>query len=352
MNNIENTIFVTMASCEEYFLEQTIKSAILMANKPDRIFFGVFNNILTKEHSLLDNDFFTNNSNIFYAEIVTPSPMGTGFGRMNASLLSTRQHDYVLQIDAHTVFTKDWDLKLIENFEKIVEDTKTDRLVLTAIPRGNLYYDTKDRDTMFSTDTALSPDGNNKIDPYNNDYHELTEYYNTKPEIRFDGWQGKHFSEYNVGLPITYGTHIFEAEEYEEVNCIHASLVFFKYSTTREVMHDPSDFFNGDQINQGLRLLSRGYKIFAIKHPLLLTLNKYHKQTLPNDKTDDFIDPEWNWRLNKHISQSGSDYQRRIHTDSEKIYQEIFSGEYLGYWGAPDKESLMLAKAKIGFVEK
>jgi hypothetical protein len=352
MNNLENTIFVTMASCEEYFLEQTVKSAMAMANKPERIFFGIFNNILKKEHSLLENDFFKNESNIFYAELFTPSPMGTGFGRMNASLLSTRNHDYVLQIDAHTVFTKDWDLKLIENFENISNFAKTDKVVLTAIPRGNLYYSTKDRDTMFSTDSILSQNGSDKIDPYNNNYHELTEYHNTKPEIRFDGWQGTNFAEGNVGLPITYGTPIFEEDEYAEVNCIHASIVFFKYSTIREVMHDPSDFFNGDQINHGLRLLSRGYKIFAIKHPLLLTLNKYHIETLPSDRSSDFVDPEWNWRLGRPISQSGADYQNNMHKNSEKIYKEIFSGEYLGYWGAPDKESLMAAKAKIGFVEK
>lgn len=348
---MNNTIFVTLAACEEYFIEQTIKSAISMSKYPERIFFGVFNNILKRDHSLLDNDFIINNPNIFYAEIVTPSPMGTGFGRMNASLLSTKEHDYVLQVDSHTVFTKDWDEKMIENFKKISIVENKDKIVLTGIPRGNLYYDINDRDTMFSTEDIFLANNILTIDPYNNNYDDLINYHNTKPEIRLDGWQGEHFSESNVGRPITYGTAPFEEDEYVEVNCISAALVFFKYSLIREIMHDPSDFFHGDQINYGLRLLSRGYSIFAIKHPIFLTLNKYDKHTLPSDKSTNFIDSEWNWRLIPESSYSGTMYRNRVQYDSEKIYKSIFSGEYLGYWGAPSLDSLKKAKEKIGLTE-
>ena len=115
---IKDSIFIPIAACEERFIEQTVKSALSNAENPDNIYFGIFNNILKKEHSLLDSDFLLNNDQIFYVELITPAPMGTGFGRMNASLLQFKEFDYMFQIDAHTFFSKKWDTQLINIFNK------------------------------------------------------------------------------------------------------------------------------------------------------------------------------------------------------------------------------------------
>jgi hypothetical protein len=358
INTIDNksTIFVTIAACQEYFIEHTIKSAMSLSAYPDRLYFGVFNNILEKEKSLLDNKFFTNSPNIFYAEIVTPVPMGTGFGRMNASLLSTKNHDYVLQIDSHTVFTKGWDLKLIENFTNITKSINSDKVVLTGIPRGNLYYDIKDRDSLMSDDDVFISSNIKKIDIYANNYNEFSElpepYHNTKPQITFDGWQGKYFQKDMVGFPVTYGVPKFGEGEYCEVNCIHASIVFYKYIMLRDIMHDPGDHFHGDQVNYALRILSRGYRIFAIKKPLMLSLDKFFNYDIANSNDGNPIDPEWNWRSSSSTNESGKKYIQRMLENSSTNYSDIFSGEYLGYWGAPDTESLRHAKEKMGFLKK
>jgi len=339
----EETIFVTIASCNEYLIEHTIKSAMSQASNKERVFFGVFNNILEKEKSLLDNEFFTNNSKIFYAEIFTPAPMGTGFGRMNASLLSTQEHDYVLQIDSHTIFTKDWDVKLIENFNNVKEIANTDRVILSAVPRGNLYYDISDRDSLMSPDQEFKEKNIDKIDMYTNNYHEFDNYKNSKPELIYHGWQGENFDQVNVGRPITYGASKFGEEKYPETNCIHASVVFFKYSVIREVLHDPADHFNGDQINQSLRLLSRGYRIFSMQDPLFLSLDK-SKENKP-------LDPEWNWKIFKSSNPISWAYLSHSNERSDVNYQKIFNGEFFGYWGAPDEKSLSEAKKIMGFKE-
>ena len=346
-----STIFVPIAACNEYLIELTIKSALSMSSNPERIFFGVFNNILQKEKSLWDNPFFTDNAQIFYTEILTPAPMGTGFGRMNASLLANQDYDYVLQIDSHTVFTKDWDLKLIENFNKVKEIAQTDKIILSAIPRGNLYYKIENRDVLLSHEEAFVDWGNPEIDPYTNNYHEMVEYKLSKPEIRYDGIQGNHFEELNVSVPITYGSPIFGEEDYPEINCIHASIVFFQYSVIREVLHDPADTFNGDQINQGLRLLSRGYRIFSMKDPLLLTLGKTLPHLEPNASSPILFDPEWNWRAEHGYKGYGLKYLAHSGKKSKINYEKMFSGEYVGYWGAPDEQSLLKAKKIMGFKE-
>lgn len=346
-----STIFVPIAACNEYLIEITIKSALAMSSNPERIFFGVFNNILEKEKSLWDQPFFTDNPQILYTEILTPAPMGTGFGRMNASLLATQDHDYVLQIDSHTVFTKDWDLKLIENFNKVKQIAQTDRIILSAIPRGNMYYNVENRDVLFSYEDIFTNWGNPEIDPYTNNYHEMTEYKLSKPELRYDGMQGNNFAPANVGLPITYGAPDFGKDEYPEINCIHASIVFFRYSVIREVLHDPEDTFNGDQINQSLRLLSRGYRIFSMKEPLLLNLGKTIPNLEPNNTKIVLFDPEWNWRSLDHLKYSGLKYFDHSYKKSQINYKKIFSGEYVGYWGAPDEASLSEAKKIMGFKE-
>jgi hypothetical protein len=351
MSDQPETIFVTIAACNEYLIEHTIKSAIALSDNPQRVFFGVFNNILTKEKSLLENDFICNNPRIFYAEIITPTPMGTGFGRMNASLLTTKDHDFVLQIDSHTIFTKGWDSKLIENFKKVVEIAQTDKIILSAIPRGNLYYDINNRDVLLSNDGPFEHMEDKRVNLYENEYHKIIDYKLTKPELRYDGWQGKFFEPLNVGTPITYGAISFGEEDYPEINCIHASLVFFKHSVVKDIIHDPFDEFNGDQINHTLRILSRGYRIFSMKEPLLLSLNKVEADIQVNGGPSVYLDPEWNWKSPYVRIESGREYANHLEQKALEHRKKIFNGDYLGYWGAPDKESLDRAKQIMNFKE-
>ena len=46
---IEDSIFIPIAACEERHIELTIKSALTNAKNPEKIFFGVFNNIINKD---------------------------------------------------------------------------------------------------------------------------------------------------------------------------------------------------------------------------------------------------------------------------------------------------------------
>jgi hypothetical protein len=120
----------------------------------------------------------------------------------------------------------------------------------------------------------------------------------------------------------------------------------------RDIMHDPEDHFHGDQVNYGMRILSRGYRIFAIKKPLMLTLNKYNKHKVENSDEGALIDPEWNWRSQRKILEPGRRYLYKMQKLSDTNYKSIFNGDYVGYWGAPDIDSLEYAKEKMGFLKK
>lgn len=343
---MKNTIFIPIAACEEKFIEQTVKSALFNAYNPKNIYFGIFNNILDKKHSLLDNDFIVNNSQIFYTELVSGCPMGTGFGRMNASLLQFKNFEYMFQIDAHTIFSKNWDVLIIEYFNKIKdqENLDADKMVLSCVPPivwkevdGNIYARGANSEEFI------------QIDPYRMDDYlgESLEMGTVVPKFYYDGFQGTTQISENLGFPIAYGNgHI--KNDYQEIDAIHASFVFSKSNINREVLLDPQDPFHGDQSNYAVRLISRNYRIFCPKFPVIGTLNKFENNPLD-------IKKNYNWRSwrknNKNgLSRDASSLYFSFKNDKSNVFfSDMISGRYFGYWGSPSIEALKKAKMKIDY---
>ena len=341
---IKDSIFIPIAACEERFIEQTVKSALANAEDPEKIYFGIFNNILKKEHSLLDNEFLLTDHRIFYVELITPAPMGTGFGRMNASLLQFKDFDYMFQIDAHTFFSKNWDTQLINVFNKIKdqENIDEDKLVLSA-SSGFMwtYYDENPEKVYAVVDYKKEIF---EIDPLNleKNAQDLVNTGMTSLKFVYDGKQNEVFTKNDLGFPVVYGDHYLTEEEYKESGCIHATFMFSKAKLTREVMHDPEDHFHGDQTNYSIRLLSRGYRIFSPKYPTIAVLNKgfvEKKSTIKKNR---------DWRTYK-ANQVGSNYLDKKITNSKTNFDQIMSGEYFGYWGTTNNDSLNKVKQQINY---
>lgn len=336
---IEDSIFIPIAACEERFIEQTVRSALENAENPDNIYFGIFNNILNKEHSLLDNDFLTNHKQIFYVEVITPAPMGTGFARMNASLLQFKNFDYMFQIDAHTFFSKKWDTQLINIFKRIKyqENIDENKLVLSA-SSGFMwsYYDENPEKVYAIVEHRKKIF---EIDPLNleKNAQDFVDRGMTNVKFVYDGKQSVIFTEADVGFPIVYGDEYLK-EEYKESGCVHATFMFSKAKLTRDVMHDPEDLFHGDQTNYSIRLLSRGYRIFSPKYPTLALLNK----GFVNE------DKDHNWRTYESKN-TGSEYLDTKIMNSRINFNQIISGKYFGYWGTTDNDSLNKVKEQINY---
>lgn len=329
MSDQEKTIFITIAACKEYYLMQTIMSALAAAKNPGRIYFGIFNTILDKKYSLLGNEILQS-PNIFYTEFYSPTPMGTGFSRMNAALLFDRKHDYVLQIDAHMIFDKDWDEILINNYN-IAKKYTDNPFVLTNMMHS-FEYKVEDRDQLYIW--------KNEWVPFDNVYDYDSKIENTTthmPSIRTNGIGGNGiFHPWMVGTAWVDGGDWndkrieIDGVTFHEGNCVFAALMFYSFEHLMDILHYPKDTFYGDQINFSLRLLSRGFKIFHFYKPVCLVLGK------PKPESD----PDYHWQANS----TRSEYCRYLDGISETHHDEIFSGKYLGYWGAPNKESLEFAK--------
>jgi hypothetical protein len=341
---IENSIFVPIAACEERFIEQTVRSALLKAKHPEKIYFGIFNNIIDKNKSLLSNDFIVNNSQIFYTEIATPCPMGTGFARMNASLLQFKEFEYMFQTDAHTLFTENWDEQLIHYFNKIKNENNIDenKIILSASSPISWFSFENNPYRIMMNRPGL---GLVEVDPYDleKDFSSEIKEGAVSITIKYDGFQDKTLFENNIGFPITYGNNKIDSElEYEETNCVHASFMFSKANLVRDILHDPEDTFDGDQTNYGIRLLSRGYRIFSPKYPVISCLNKQDEQGV--------FDKEFNWRYKVYTyDKNAGNYITYKKNKCEYFFEKMINGEYYGYWGTPDKQSLEFAKKKIDY---
>jgi hypothetical protein len=350
---IKDSIFVQIAACEERFIELTIKSAISNAKNPDNLYFGVFNNIINKEHSLLNNDFITKNPKIFYTEIITPVPMGVGFGRMNASLLHFDFFDYSFQIDAHMLFTKNWDEQLINSFNKIKDENNIDEHKLVLSATSSLYWSlikdelSENSSIKLAVIDELTASPIIIDDPLNLEkiFDSKIKWGNSKNKFVYDGKQNNVEIKDSVGFPVVYGGNqvLSYGSDYIETNGVHATFMFSKSSLSRHILHDPEDMFHGDQTNYSIRLLSRGYRIFSPAYPVLASLNKF----LIVDGKIVTVDEEYNWR--KYKSKKINNYSEYKSWLSFVLWNRLISGDYHGYWGTPNKQTLEKVKKDIGY---
>lgn len=129
------SIYIAIPSMADTETSKTIENAILSAEYPERVFVGVsFKDLnkkeykkvlgLTKKYKNISAEFIKLKRNDI-------SQYGTGDGRYRSHRLYSGQ-DYMLQIDSHTLFEKNWDSYLINLFNECKNTTNLKKFVLTS----------------------------------------------------------------------------------------------------------------------------------------------------------------------------------------------------------------------------
>lgn len=316
------TIFISIASCKEEFLVQTIKSAMYNADSPDLLYFGISNMVIDDWDFVSDPIF--DQSNIKCLEIKFNEALGTGFGRMNASLMADRDHDYLLQVDAQNIFEKGWDTELKNYYNDLLK--VCDKPIISTSPQRWIEGPNKEVCLHEEDGPVVNPYDFKTIQTFSSLEIKIAEKGSIDNDGTFDNFarvEGSH--------------HDWEkGETFFEHGLIHASFMFTGFDFTRNVMHDPSNPWDGDQINLSFRAGTRGYRMFTIKNCLVWSKDKFSRNGKIIAKDD--------WRT----TQRGpvSLYNEK---GSREFQRKIFSGKYLGYWGAPTKESIDEYYKRIGF---
>ncbi len=324
-------IFIYIASCKEPYLPQTIKSALANADHPGRLYFSVFNTVLSEEDYIVDEEILgMPPGKLFLVQAKSPEILGIGMSRMIASLLQNVEADYAYQIDAHMIFDRGWDTQLIDNLKKV--EQFSDKAVITCLP-----VPWSEANSKYQTPLLY---GKYEIDPYNFDSRdeelvsrvgfELTNYIPGVVNLPEKNWRPEILVAPDRGW-----SDLDPSAEYIEVNGVHASNMFLRFSAVREILHDPQNMFEGDQLNYTLRLLSRGYKLYAFKKPVIVSQDKF-------DFEGELLNKKYDWRYSnrRNLIHFYDPYQ-------ENIQDRIFNGKEFGYWGAPDREGLDQAKRSM-----
>ena len=318
------TIYISIAACKDPYVAQTVKSAIANADNPDSLYFGIFNTIIDDQYRVTDKEVLTN-PNVVYVECNSNVPLGTGLSRLNASMLFTKQHDYLLQIDAHTIFSKGWDTYHIQQYENLLSICDKPIITYSSID----WRETTDRGICIPKETGTIFN----VDPYNFDIKQMNDgkYFNNS-SLKMDTYHvGDRQYHYILPFDVDWKDH-----DYIEHSLINASFMFTSFEINREIMHDPYQPWDGDQINFSLRTFSNGYRCFTVKDSYIFTLDKSINNN-PNIDVD-YIDDYKNDMVK--VTNQYKDFIDLQYKNKRKYQKQIFRGEELGYWGADNFKTI------------
>ena len=142
-------IYIAIASYRDVELSNTIYSALSNAKNKDRLFFYVFSQDEDNLHPPLEKlfDFFQTGS-YFYDKEHFQLSTGVGYARNRVGSLLSDKYKYFLQIDSHTQFAKNWDQRIIEDYERLVSIWGD--FIFSTYPPGYTYEEFGD--IKFNTD--------------------------------------------------------------------------------------------------------------------------------------------------------------------------------------------------------
>jgi hypothetical protein len=319
------SIFISIASCKELFLVQTIKSAMANASNPEDVYFGICNMVVDEEDFLDDPIFKLPNINV--VETKHPSPLGIGVGRMLASLMADREHKYYLQVDAHTLFVKGWDEILKAQYQELLKFCE--KPIITASPKE--WYHTKNGELFISDPKNIIPLENFNV----NETNPTLIFSNNKNAVT-ESMKVENLNYDLVGFVEGCDARWEEKENFKEHGLIHAAFVFFNFSFLNELINDPFDPWSGDQTNLSVRAGTRGYRMFTVKKATVFSKNKFDN----NRK----LLYDYDWRRSKP-----SRVNKYLNAKAKKQLIKILNGEYFGFWGAFDKKSMEDYESSVGF---
>jgi len=222
----KETIFVHLPAYREPELVPTIKDCLAQAKDPSRIVFGICRQFRPEDG--FDNvDEYRNNKNFKIIDMPHEQAKGLPYARALINELITDE-TYILQLDSHHRFTKDWDETLI-GMHNDLEDKGFKPILTGYLP----YYS-----------------------PFND------------PEGRcLEPWQQQFACFYPHGtIFIRPGLLPDWQNRTEPIHSrfISGHFAFARTQWAKEIKHDPQIYFSGEELNLTVRSFTHGYDLF---HP-------------------------------------------------------------------------------------
>ena len=296
----KDVIFVAIAAFNEDDIHQTITTCLTMAKEPNKVHFGVV--LHYPEKNFPDLSAYPHTT---YINIDDEIGLGTGPTRDLAASMLTEE-EYYLQIDAHTVFKKDWDV-ILKAYYKELKKKYDKPIISTYVPFW--YRDKVTDEVMVMGGLGL----NHNFVPW---------------ALRFKADDKGPESNYLLDGVKTPDVLVvsYDNDPYYEHHLTAGHFLFTSSKFLEEVPFDPNITYH-EENTTALRAWTRGYRIFSIKEDVLWTREFHHGK----DTAD-----SWRSRSDK-LGESGKSFRMMI-VEGTLHCKKILTGELLGIWGAPTKE--------------
>ncbi len=236
------SIYVSMPSMMDYELIPTLKSCIHQASRNNSIKIGVafstfYENInideIVEEINKIDC--------VEFKHFSRQESLGVGAARKNAHSFYDGQ-DYLLQIDSHSFFKKNWDIELIKMFKE--SNLRYGKSVLTGYPPSYRYSDSAktlthgwSRVSTSVNSGVLSDSRSDEADRYIWDF--------------LPNWSSPGIVKFS--------------EEYEQIPKISAGFIFGDKNFAQNYLDliPYNYFFFEEEIIMTIELLSKKYNLIA-----------------------------------------------------------------------------------------
>jgi hypothetical protein len=292
MKNIKedstSTIFISLASYREPELYDTIMSALDNAKYPNRVHFGVYSQVEDGEHPDLSGI-----KNL--VEEIVPASEARGPGYARAKVMNQfNNQDYFLQIDAHSVFPKNWDVDSLSIYNKIQQETDNKKIIIS----------------FWAKPYHIDENGVKRLGEHSDQlaWHVDVPHYT-------------EFVEYNnayiggrVEMPAEF--------DYHESACALGGYILAIGDLVKEVPYDPDISWTGEESMFSLRAYTRGWKIYSPRQILLY--HNYERHGNPRVWGDnpawDLIEITGRIKMYERLSLKIRDIWG---ISSDKLYQEF-----------------------------
>jgi hypothetical protein len=211
-------IYVQIASYRDHDLPNTVADALIQAEFPENLTFGICWQFGEKENpSIYDHD-----PRFRVIKIPSIQSRGACWAR---SLCNQRYQgeDFVLQVDSHTRFAKNWDTTTIDCFKRL----QNSKAILTSYPAG--FTPQEDRAAWHPVPLVI------KITNLGEDVDAEPDHPHRS--MRSGPWRARHFA---------------------------AGFVFGTGEMIQKVPYDPEMYFKGEETSMAVRLFTNGFDLW---HP-------------------------------------------------------------------------------------
>ena len=227
---VVDSIFVSIASFRDAELTNTLYSLLSQAKDLSKIYVCILSQDEDDKHPKLESLFdLFNVSDYTYKKINYLDSSGVGYARNYIQQFIKPEHDFFFQIDSHSRFAENWDLMLIEDYNKCLNKWGQE-VILTSYPQGYDYDEHGNTySSKFEKPTAVKGViSDNEILKYNCRY---TEYLGDDA-----GFISGYFC---------------------------AGMVFGKTESFLSTRYDPEIYFNGEEQTLSVRFYEKGVKLIS-----------------------------------------------------------------------------------------